>query len=368
MSARRATSRAHHAALSTYRSMRTQWNALVAANETNTIFQTYEWFDAWWQAFGAARELFLLVVREGDAHLRFRRAHAPPQRLRLAPARIRRHAATPTTRISSCRTTSRARWPPSAASCAANRLALGPPGAGKRARRIPRRCHCCSRRPRHGGMHVVDEIHVPCPTLLLRAESAHAQHMIDKYSLRRPLNWFRKHGKVTFRHVELGRGSRAPAADVFRPAPPPLGARSASAVCSAKARQTEFLRGARAQPAAARLAAVLGGRVQRRAHRVPFRLRLQRLRHLVQAVVRGALRGAFARPAADAPAHRGRAATLAPRARLHDRRRVVQGALLEPSALQRECRRLSRAALAPGRDARIPSAAHRVGACCASCA
>ena len=43
-----------------------EWNALVAANETNTVFQTYEWFDAWWQCFGASRELFLLVVREGD--------------------------------------------------------------------------------------------------------------------------------------------------------------------------------------------------------------------------------------------------------------------------------------------------------------
>jgi CelD/BcsL family acetyltransferase involved in cellulose biosynthesis len=43
-----------------------QWNALAAANETNTVFQTYEWFDAWWEAMGEGRELFFIVIREGD--------------------------------------------------------------------------------------------------------------------------------------------------------------------------------------------------------------------------------------------------------------------------------------------------------------
>src|SRR5690606_12642575 len=43
-----------------------RWNALVADNEINTVFQTYEWFDSWWQVFGKGRELFFLVVREGD--------------------------------------------------------------------------------------------------------------------------------------------------------------------------------------------------------------------------------------------------------------------------------------------------------------
>ena len=43
-----------------------EWNALVARNETNyAVFQTYEWFDAWWQSPGRNRRLFFLVVRNG---------------------------------------------------------------------------------------------------------------------------------------------------------------------------------------------------------------------------------------------------------------------------------------------------------------
>lgn len=45
-----------------------RWNALCAGSGTNTIFQTYEWHSAWWDAYGAGRELFLLVV-EDDGRL-----------------------------------------------------------------------------------------------------------------------------------------------------------------------------------------------------------------------------------------------------------------------------------------------------------
>jgi len=40
------------------------WNELSARSETNTIFQTYEWFDAWWSVFGPHNDLFFLVLRK----------------------------------------------------------------------------------------------------------------------------------------------------------------------------------------------------------------------------------------------------------------------------------------------------------------
>lgn len=43
-----------------------EWNALLAASPVNTVFQTYEWFDAWWSTFGAQHELFFLLVRTAD--------------------------------------------------------------------------------------------------------------------------------------------------------------------------------------------------------------------------------------------------------------------------------------------------------------
>src|ERR1700741_4587553 len=44
---------------------RHEWNALAAANAVSTVFQTHEWFDTWWRAFGAANRLFLLTLHEG---------------------------------------------------------------------------------------------------------------------------------------------------------------------------------------------------------------------------------------------------------------------------------------------------------------
>jgi CelD/BcsL family acetyltransferase involved in cellulose biosynthesis len=44
---------------------REQWAALCARSGTNTIFQTYEWHLAWWEAYGEGPELYLLVVEDG---------------------------------------------------------------------------------------------------------------------------------------------------------------------------------------------------------------------------------------------------------------------------------------------------------------
>jgi CelD/BcsL family acetyltransferase involved in cellulose biosynthesis len=175
-----------------------RWNALVAANETNTIFQTYEWFDAWWESFGARRELFFLVVREGDeivgfaALMRRRSAfgwrqlefagtgNADYQDFILPKDKPRALAA-----ISGFLRESWLRW---------DRFALA---------NVPGHSSTLSllAAARGTGLRIVDEIHVPCPTLMFQSNAEQARHMIDKYSVRRPLNWFRKHGKVSFRHV-----------------------------------------------------------------------------------------------------------------------------------------------------------------------
>ena len=46
---------------------RAQWNALAEQGTSNTVFQTFEWFDAWWTAFGSNHRLFLLTVHRADA-------------------------------------------------------------------------------------------------------------------------------------------------------------------------------------------------------------------------------------------------------------------------------------------------------------
>lgn len=39
-----------------------QWNNLVQKNDTNTVFQTYEWFESWWKVFGKKHQLVFLVA------------------------------------------------------------------------------------------------------------------------------------------------------------------------------------------------------------------------------------------------------------------------------------------------------------------
>lgn len=41
------------------------WNALALASATATVFQSYEWHDAWWRVFADDYELRVLLAREG---------------------------------------------------------------------------------------------------------------------------------------------------------------------------------------------------------------------------------------------------------------------------------------------------------------
>ena len=43
-----------------------RWDALVAETPNATVFQTYEWFECWWKAFGNQHELFLVTLWDGE--------------------------------------------------------------------------------------------------------------------------------------------------------------------------------------------------------------------------------------------------------------------------------------------------------------
>ena len=176
-----------------------RWDALVAANETNTVFQTYAWFDAWWRVFGASRRLFFLVVWRGDevvgfAPLTRRRSVFGWRLIEFAGAGNADYLdfVTPTDKPAQiqaiCRflRSRRFSW---------ERLALYnvPAQSSTHAALVDASGVI--------GLRVVDEIRVNCPALLLGPDASAARDMIDKYSLRRPLNWFRRHGEVRFRHV-----------------------------------------------------------------------------------------------------------------------------------------------------------------------
>ena len=43
-----------------------EWNALASDCETNTIFQTYEWFHSWWDIFGESYQLYFIAIYENQ--------------------------------------------------------------------------------------------------------------------------------------------------------------------------------------------------------------------------------------------------------------------------------------------------------------
>lgn len=178
---------------------REEWNALAAGNETNTIFQTFEWFDAWWSVFGASCQLFFVLLRKGDETIGFapfmlRKAkpgltqlefigtgnadyqdvvlpHDKPAGLRVICAFLREHAA---------------RW---------GRAWLA---------NIPAQSSTLSLLASYGVQHrlyLVEETRMKCPALQLAGRKSEVERLIHKYSVRRPLNWFSRQGKTTFRRI-----------------------------------------------------------------------------------------------------------------------------------------------------------------------
>lgn len=48
-----------------------KWNSIVSKNETNTFFQTYQWFQSYWKVFGDKKELFFISVSDENEIIGF---------------------------------------------------------------------------------------------------------------------------------------------------------------------------------------------------------------------------------------------------------------------------------------------------------
>ena len=176
------------------------WNALVSLNETNSIFQTYEWFDAWWRTFGTGHRLFFLLLRKngevvGFAALMLRRQLLGGPRLEFVGTGnadyqdfvlLPEHKEAAMMAICSFLHERAAHWR-SAWLC-----------------NVPSQSSTLVHLRRFGvahELHLVDEAVMRCPSLQLQSEGRDAERLLKKYSLKRPLNWFASRGEVKFRHL-----------------------------------------------------------------------------------------------------------------------------------------------------------------------
>jgi CelD/BcsL family acetyltransferase involved in cellulose biosynthesis len=176
----------------------TEWNELVARNETNSVFQTYQWFDAWWRTFGEAHQLFFLLLRREDRIVGFgalmlRRTRFGGRQLEFVgtgnadyqdfvvpedkPAAL--HAICEFLRAHCSRW--RCAWLSNVPSHSTTPFYLHEAG-------------------RRYGLHLVEEGRVRCPALQLSDRQA-AEKLLKKYSLKRPLNWFSSRGEVRFNNL-----------------------------------------------------------------------------------------------------------------------------------------------------------------------
>lgn len=177
-----------------------EWNCLAAANATNTIFQTYEWFDAWWSVFGARHELFLLILRKGSRAIGF------------APFMVRR--VLPGVRQLEFIGTGNADYLdvvlPTDEAEGARALCAFLRAHSREWRRawlanVPeqsRSLHHLKASGLDAGLYFVEEVRAPCPALRIAGNEKSVERLLRKYSIRRPMNWFSRRGVVRLRRID----------------------------------------------------------------------------------------------------------------------------------------------------------------------
>jgi CelD/BcsL family acetyltransferase involved in cellulose biosynthesis len=177
-----------------------EWRALVSANETNTVFQTFEWFDAWWRTFGDDHHrLYFLLVTSADRPIGFAalmttRLSSGLDRLEFVgtgnadyqdfvlPEHKREAIAAICSFLHSNSSAWQRAWLCNIPETSSTLGFLREEGK------------------RHG-LFLVEELRVPCPSLRLEGADSAVSRLLSKYSLRRPVNWFSRLGEVVFRHV-----------------------------------------------------------------------------------------------------------------------------------------------------------------------
>lgn len=179
---------------------RERWNALAAENPTHTAFQTFEWFDTWWTAFGASHQLFLLTLQDaGTVHGIF-----PLMRMRGAlglrhleftgtPNADYQDFILPAHRTEAIRLlceylySVRDRW---------DMLVLrNLPDESPTGREI-------SDGFRRLGLGIMDMEREPCPVLLIRGRETEVENLLNRYSIRRAVRNLGRQGPLRYQRLE----------------------------------------------------------------------------------------------------------------------------------------------------------------------
>ena len=185
---------------------REQWNALAGETPGATLFQTYEWFECWWGAFGAGKELFCATIWDKGNLLgivplmRFRRSGIRHLEIVGSPNGdyqdfiLGNRSATLLPEIARFLHAERDQW---------DMLVL---------RNLPTESPTHQFLPalvREFGLHATDLERIACPTVQIASRPEDTRRMLDRYSIRRRIKAMRQHGEIAFKRIatpqELGK-------------------------------------------------------------------------------------------------------------------------------------------------------------------
>lgn len=173
---------------------RDEWNEIVCSSATDTIFQTYEWHDAWWKVFGPGKSLHLLVA--------YKYGHP----VALAPL-----FGVDGVRNSALRFLGSGHADYLDVICPASYNAdflatvLLHMDTTQPARGVLELQNIPSESPsndslanQRSGYRSLNYAQVPCPTLRITGNEDDVRRLLSRYSLRRPQNYFQRAGKLEY--------------------------------------------------------------------------------------------------------------------------------------------------------------------------
>lgn len=181
---------------------RTQWNALAAGSRSATVFQTYEWFEAWWRAFARHRQLFLVTAWMDD------------DLAGIAPLMVERHrglrylefVGSPNADYQDIILGSH----PEAVLSGLAALLADRRGAWDMMvlRNLPTDSVTSGLLPSlllGVGIRTTDDERIACPTLEIASQPDEALRRLNAYGFRRRINRLRQHGDITYTRCTTSR-------------------------------------------------------------------------------------------------------------------------------------------------------------------
>jgi len=175
------------------------WNRIASKNETNTVFQTYQWFLCWWKAFSDQNKLFFICVSDGNevvgfAPLMVATDDAGNRTLMFVGKGnsdycdfiIEKNKEEVLKRIFDTIYIKRREW---------DRIILT---------NIPENSSTIKVLKANNDFYcdkLMTRSIADCPTLIINGNRADADKIVNKKSIKRRYNYFNKHGKLTFKPI-----------------------------------------------------------------------------------------------------------------------------------------------------------------------